>query len=602
MANNVNITAGSGVVVHADEYTHTTLGSGKTQLVKLVDGTLDSDTAIAVDVGAKANALRVAPANDITDATYIGDIKFGESLPAGTNAIGKLAANSGVDIGDVTLTAGTAAIGKLAANSGVDIGDVDVTSVIPGVAATNLGKAEDAGHSSGDVGVMALTVRQDTAAALGGTDADYQPLITDANGRLHVLDQNSAAILTALQIIDDWDDSDKCKVIIQTGSNAIGKLAANTGVDIGDVDVTSVIAGVGATNLGKARDSALGATDTGVMALAVRDDTLTTLTPADGDYVPLRVGSTGKLHVTDANITACNTGAVVISSGTVTTVSTVTNLAQMGGTALSMDEGTVDTGCQRVTLATDDDGVAHLATIAGDTTSIDGNITACNTGAVVLASGTVDTVTNLVQLNGTAITMDEGVHDAGCQRVTIATDDDAVVHLATIAGDTTAIQTSVEIMDDWDAVHDSAASSDGPQLMAAYDATKPAAVADGDAVRVLADEYGRLLAGVEKTAWHDTLDSGDASAAGVAVKASAASTILVVQSYVISVDAEMWVHLVDEDDTVLTGKFWLKAGGGVAITLPDKAPIIMGVDKDLEVRTEGAGNVSVSVTGYTIPG
>ena len=390
MADNFNFTEGSGAVGAADD-----VSSVYYPFVKLTDATLNSTTGIYVDIGAKANALRVVPANDITDGTYIGDIKFGEALPAGTNEIGKLAA----------------------------------------------------------------------------------------------------------------------------GTAGIGKLTANSGVDIGDVDVTSVIAGVGATNLGKARDSALGATDTGVMALAVRDDTLTTLTPVDGDYVPLRVGSTGKLHVTDANITACNTGAVVISSGTVTTVSTVTNLAQLGGTA---------------------------------------------------------------------ITMDEGVHDAGCQRVTIATDDDGVLSLG--------------IIDDWDATHDSAASADGPQLMAAYDATKPTAVGDGDAVRVLADEYGRLLSGVEKTAWHDTLDSADASAAGVVVKASAASTILVIQSYVISVDGEMWVHLVDEADTVLTGKFWLKAGGGVAITLPDKAPIIMGVDKDLEVRTEGAGLVSVSVTGYTIPG
>lgn len=51
------------------------------------------------------------------------------ALPAGTNAIGKLSSNSGVDIGDVTLNAGTAAFGKLSANSGVDIGDVDVTSL-----------------------------------------------------------------------------------------------------------------------------------------------------------------------------------------------------------------------------------------------------------------------------------------------------------------------------------------------------------------------------------------------------------------------------------------------------------------------------------------
>lgn len=87
-----------------------------------------------------------------------------------------------------SLAAGTNAIGKLAANSGVDIGDVDVTSVAPGTGATNLGKAEDAGHSSGDVGVMALAVRKDTLAALATTDGDYIPLITDSLGRLRTVD------------------------------------------------------------------------------------------------------------------------------------------------------------------------------------------------------------------------------------------------------------------------------------------------------------------------------------------------------------------------------------------------------------------------------
>lgn len=64
-----------------------------------------------------------------------------------------------------------------------------------------------------------------------------------------------------------------------------------------DVDVTRLIPGTGATALGKAIDSAVGGTDTGVAMLAVRDDALTTLTPADGDYVPLRTDSTGALHV-----------------------------------------------------------------------------------------------------------------------------------------------------------------------------------------------------------------------------------------------------------------------------------------------------------------
>ena len=38
----------------------------------------------------KAASLSVAPATDIVDATYIGDIKFGEELPAGTQLVGKV--------------------------------------------------------------------------------------------------------------------------------------------------------------------------------------------------------------------------------------------------------------------------------------------------------------------------------------------------------------------------------------------------------------------------------------------------------------------------------------------------------------------------------
>lgn len=101
--------------------------------------------------------------------------------------------NSGsltVDVG-AALPAGTNAIGKLAANSGVDIGDVDVASIVPGTAATNLGKAEDSAHASGDTGVAVLAVRRDTAVASSGTDGDYEPLQTDAAGYVRV---NIAAV------------------------------------------------------------------------------------------------------------------------------------------------------------------------------------------------------------------------------------------------------------------------------------------------------------------------------------------------------------------------------------------------------------------------
>ena len=143
------------------------------------------------------------------------------SLPAGTNAIGKLAANSGVDIGDVDVTSlpsiptgtnsigtvgldsGTNAIGKLVANSGVDIGDVDVTSIVPGVAATNLGKAIQSAQGTTDTGVAALVVRNDTLADLSGADGDYTPLQVNATGALYTTVDSSAlptgAATSALQ-------------------------------------------------------------------------------------------------------------------------------------------------------------------------------------------------------------------------------------------------------------------------------------------------------------------------------------------------------------------------------------------------------------------
>lgn len=99
-------------------------------------------------------------------------------------------------------------------------------------------------------------------------------------------------------------DGDASKVQVVTLAGVSGTEGSYTFGDINgdatnglDVDVTRVIPGTSATHLGKAIDSVAGATDTGVAMLAVRDDALTTLTPADGDYVPLRVDSTGAVHV-----------------------------------------------------------------------------------------------------------------------------------------------------------------------------------------------------------------------------------------------------------------------------------------------------------------
>ena len=85
---------------------------------------------------------------------------------------------------------------------------------------------------------------------------------------------------------------------IDASGNLSAKLAANSGVDIGDVDVTSIVPGTAATNLGKAQDSAAGGTDTGVAAMAIRDDEVSTL-GADGDYVNLVADEFRRLRVTN---------------------------------------------------------------------------------------------------------------------------------------------------------------------------------------------------------------------------------------------------------------------------------------------------------------
>lgn len=127
-----------------------------TTIIGHVDGleglltTIDADTstlaavdyATGADVaslgvtggGAEATALRVTLASDSTGVVSVDD--NGASLTvdnAGLTALNGAISGTEVQVDVVgALPAGTNAIGKLAANSGVDIGDVDVTSISAG--------------------------------------------------------------------------------------------------------------------------------------------------------------------------------------------------------------------------------------------------------------------------------------------------------------------------------------------------------------------------------------------------------------------------------------------------------------------------------------
>lgn len=169
MADNLAVTPGSGATMAADEATDGTLGSVKIPFAKIMDGTLDSTNKLIVNSSGEAKVVDTA--GDASLASIDGKIT---------------AVNTGAVTISSALPAGTNAIGKLAANSGVDIGDVDITSVTPGTTATALGKAEDAAHSSGDTGVFVLGVRNDAMATLTNTDGDYSAIATSKSGRVLV--------------------------------------------------------------------------------------------------------------------------------------------------------------------------------------------------------------------------------------------------------------------------------------------------------------------------------------------------------------------------------------------------------------------------------
>jgi hypothetical protein len=72
---------------------------------------------------------------------------------------------------------------------------------------TDLKKAEDAAHVSGDYGLQMLAVRQDVLADSTDTDGDYTPLKTDIFGQVYVREMFSSATATAILALSKAEDA-----------------------------------------------------------------------------------------------------------------------------------------------------------------------------------------------------------------------------------------------------------------------------------------------------------------------------------------------------------------------------------------------------------
>ena len=261
-------------------------------------------------------------------------------------------------------------VGALPAGTN-NIGDVDVLSVVPGTGATNLGKAEDAAHTTGDTGVMALAVRLDSAASFADTDGDYTPLQVDSAGALRV-----------------------------TGGG-------------GGTEYTV--------------DAAAPAAPTGSAGLMERDDALAALTEVEGDWTNMRANANGALWVKhDGTVTVDGSGVTQPVSH-----AALTELAAAIDTELQVDVvgalpagtnniGDVDvassalptgasTSAKQDTIIGHVDGIeALLTTIDADTSnlSVVGGGTEAAAIRVTLASDSTGVLS--VDDNGSTLSVDDG--------------------------------------------------------------------------------------------------------------------------------------------------------------------------------------------------
>jgi hypothetical protein len=362
---------------------------------------------------------------------------------------------------------------------------------------------EDAAAAANPVGTAPILVRKDTPSttvtndgdniAQRGTDygAAYVTLLDTGGspvavggGTQYTEDAVAAAnpIGTAVSLIRSDTPA--------TQTTTDGDNVAQRGTNYGAAYVQLV------TSAGAYIDSVGGGTEytedvatanpiVGKAIMVERDDALATVTPIEGDNIGLRGTAEGALWTQDfnsdgilADTTAIKTaveildnaiagtemqvdvvgalpagtnniGDVDIVSGTITTVSTVTNLSQMGGVAISLNTGVRDAGTQRVTIATND---AVPVTFTGSTdvatqttlSALNSKVTAVNTGAVVISSGAVTETNSASSLTSLQL-IDDTIATLGTTTYTETSTKGTIIGAIRRDADTTLVDTTNEV-------------------------------------------------------------------------------------------------------------------------------------------------------------
>jgi hypothetical protein len=169
-----------------------------------IAGATAADTVVIyvfVDPHADTGVILVAA----TDGTYIGDIKFGESLPSGTALMGKVGIDQvTANANEVVLKAGTALAGKF----GIDQATANANEVVvkSGEVTANLGTTDNA-----VLDAIALAVATegdalgDGVLMQGDDGTDRTNVLVDTDGHLQVDALTLPALPAGTNLIGDVD-------------------------------------------------------------------------------------------------------------------------------------------------------------------------------------------------------------------------------------------------------------------------------------------------------------------------------------------------------------------------------------------------------------
>jgi hypothetical protein len=529
-------------------------------------------------------------------------------LNAGTG--GAIAATDdvvGVHYQRVKLVDGTLGSTDAIAGDATNGLDVDVTRIIPGTTATALGKAEDVAHASGDVGVLMLAVRRDTAAVGSGTDGDNSTLNVDANGRLHVNGSGvtqPVSIAATVTVDGTVELGAAALAALETITVASVTAAIPAGTNnIGDVDIASIAAGD--NNIGNvdvvtmpgtfAEDAAHSSGDIGHLGLAVRRDADTSLVGTDGDYAPLQVNAAGSLKV--AITAGAGSGGTSIADGAAFTRDT-TSITPVGAVVETSAPTLTNGDAAGLSMTTA--GALRVAVASGGIAGIaEDSAAAGGEDGVMMLAVRRDTAASSSGTDGDFSTLN--VNATG--RLYTSTTVDAALPAGTNnIGD-------VDVLTLPGAAHDAAISGNPVRIAGRAMTADYTSVASGDTADLLCTLNGKQVIqpyAIPENTWSYAAASGGiTNTTGVTAKAAAGAGV---RNYITGLDVENGHATVSTEVVIRDGaagtviwRGWAQAAGG-GVSRKFDPPLKGTANTLVEIANITTGSATYfNLTGYTGP-